>query len=67
MNKRKFEKSQMKAELIKLFGTWWDGGVRDGSPYVGEKTFELMADACLAVLFAVDDIQDFLHDEGLLK
>jgi len=45
-----------------------DGELADNrAGYVGEETISLMAEASLGVLLAVEDVQDYLRKEGLVK
>ncbi len=40
---------------------------KDYFPWIGDCTYEIMADAAIAVLQGIGDSQDFLESEGLLE
>ncbi len=55
----------LKEAIAKTFDEEEVDDNREG--YIGEATINLMAEAALNVLLAVEDVQKYLKDEGLLK
>jgi hypothetical protein len=66
MNER--EKTQLRASLIKAIEDWWESESEDISmPWVGSNSLAHAADAALAVIFALQDTQEYLEQEHGLK
>lgn len=60
------DKNLARVDIKKLMDKFLEiGDNRDG--YVGDYTSELMTEAALSVLFAVEDVQDYLKREEMLK
>ncbi len=47
--------------------TFEEDALADRGSYCGEETVNLMAESALTVLLAVDDVQTYLKNEGMLK
>ena len=57
-------KVQVKGAIEKVFES---GELSDRDTYVGDETINLMVEAALSVLLAVEDVQLYLAKEGLLE
>jgi hypothetical protein len=61
---------QLRASLTEAIDNWWDGAAQaadENAPEIGDNTLALMAEAALAVLLAVADLQMYFEQNGLLK
>lgn len=50
-----------------ISGWWTEEAPTVNTPHVGIGLFDAMAEAALSVLKGIDDAQDSLEEEGLLK
>lgn len=60
------DKNLARVEMIKKIDEFLEI-FEDRNWYVGDETTGLMAEAALSVLFSVQDIQDYLRSEDMLK
>lgn len=64
--------TKLEASLEETISEWflegeaWEKLPESETPYIGENTSTLMAQAAIAVLMALKDSQDHLEREGLL-
>lgn len=64
----KMDKNLARIKMIEAIEEFLDGEkICDRDWYIGEKTIELMAESALSVLFSIEDIQDYLKKEDLMK
>ena len=62
------EEAALKESLTALLDAWLDTASRDVElPYMGHKAPELMAAAALSVLLALDDMEQWLRDDGAIR
>ena len=66
---QEYTKLKLRLGLLKLISTWWENEAshEENVPYIGARTFDLMADAAMSVLEGIDDIQAYFESEGMLK
>lgn len=58
-------KNKLRLSLAEVIDGWWGSIDFVDFPYVGENICEHMAESALNVLFAVDDVQDYLKSQGM--
>ena len=64
----KIDKNKARVELVEAIGKLFEKGeLSDRTTYVGDETRDLMAEAALSVLLAVEDVQICLQKEGMLE
>ncbi|MEO1523358.1 MAG: hypothetical protein AAFU78_21640 [Cyanobacteria bacterium J06633_2] len=62
------EKKKLWLELNAVIEQWWDDSSTSAPmPFVGNEIHALMTTAALSVLLAVDDAQEYLKSEDMLK
>ena len=61
--------ARVRLSLIDCMNAWLSGADNEGLefPYTGDNVTAIMADAALAVLRGIDDSQEILIREGMLK
>ena len=67
---KRSDEDRIKASLVEAFENWWDNGAQATAvrmPYISDELFHRMADAALAVLAVLDDIQDSMVADGLVS
>lgn len=66
----RIEEEKLRESIVEALEHWWDGGAQAldvRMPYVGPATFDLMALAAAGILFALDDAQRQMIDDGIVK
>jgi hypothetical protein len=65
------DRTKLMISLEKLISDWLTDGEGSGEdtnrPFVGENTAYYMAKSAGFILFAIDDQNQYLEDEGMLK
>lgn len=64
MGVKQMDKNLARLELTKKIESFLEKDV-DRNWYIGDKTVELMTEAALSVLFAVEEVQEYLKNEEL--
>lgn len=63
--------ARLQASLTECLREWWanldDESLREFHAYTGDETFDWMATAAIAVLADIQDSQEYMAAEGLLK
>ena len=64
----KIDKNKARVQLKEAIDNVLESGeLSDRETFVGDETINLMVEAALSVLLAVEDVQIYLKDEGLLE
>jgi hypothetical protein len=66
----RLEEEALRKSIVEALENWWDSGAQAldvRMPYVGPATFDLMALAASAILFALDDAQRNMINDGIVK
>ncbi len=62
------DKDKIKVVLKEAIGkAFEEEALENRGSYCGDETINLMAESALTVLLAVDDVQTYLKNEGMLK
>ncbi len=64
----KIDKNKARVQLKEAIDNVFESGeLSDREAYVGDETINLMVESALSVLLAVEDVQIYLKDEGMLE
>ncbi len=64
----KIDKNKTRVELKDaIYNVFESGEFSDRDYYFGDETIDLMVEAALSVLLAVEDVQIYLKQEGMLE
>lgn len=65
---KRSEERKIEESLVQVLEGWWDDVASSvNMPHVGDTTIEFMARSAMMVLLSIDDAQDSLHNDGMLK
>ena len=62
----KLDRNEMRVELKKKINEFLDLD-EDRDFYLGSYTVDMMVENCLSILWAIEDVQKYLKEEGLFE